>query len=401
MSKVYILHLINSLWRNKQSNKNGVFIMASNFTFLKEDFPDLENMGVLAEGYLYSDPNGSMYKMGTLAETLVNHMFDLENIKPSPQDTTQDSRIKTLYSLKKIPKTINDMLHLIRKSRNEAVHAGYDCLEQSKTLLQMTHTITVWFIQIYGNLEFEPNKFVMPEDKRSQPNYDKLLEENQKIYAELEKIQATLSARKHKRIDATQRRKNADRANRNLRLSERETRYLIDDQLRKVGWEADSINLRYSKGVRPENGRNIAIAEWPTDPMVCKWGYVNYAFFAGLKLVGVVEAEMSNKNIALSLDNQCREYSMGIKDEHMRYVINTWGEYKVPFLFATNGRLYEEQSETNSGVWFCDVRDTANAPKVLQDWLDPKELVDMLEKDIATTNQRQKSSPRVRLKSWW
>jgi len=36
-------------------------------------------MGTLAEGYLYSDPNGSMYKMGILAETLVNHMAASEN----------------------------------------------------------------------------------------------------------------------------------------------------------------------------------------------------------------------------------------------------------------------------------------------------------------------------------
>ena len=37
--------------------------------------------------------------------------------------------------------------------------------------------------------------------------------------------------------------------------SEAETRYLIDEQLRKVGWEADTETLRYSKGTRPEKGR--------------------------------------------------------------------------------------------------------------------------------------------------
>ena len=48
-------------------------------------------------------------------------------------------------------------------------------------------------------------------------------------------------------------------------MTEIETRTMIDEQLRKVGWEADTNNLRYSKGTRPVNGRNIAIAEWKTD----------------------------------------------------------------------------------------------------------------------------------------
>ena len=45
-------------------------------------------------------------------------------------------------------------------------------------------------------------------------------------------------------------------------MNEAETRLLIDSQLRKFGWYADSINLRQSKGTRPQRGKNIAIAEW-------------------------------------------------------------------------------------------------------------------------------------------
>ena len=44
-------------------------------------------------------------------------------------------------------------------------------------------------------------------------------------------------------------------------MTEAETRKFIDEQLRQVGWEADTYNLRYSKGTRPVKGRNIAIAE--------------------------------------------------------------------------------------------------------------------------------------------
>ncbi|BAZ13145.1 type III restriction enzyme res subunit [Calothrix sp. NIES-4071] len=37
-----------------------------------------------------------------------------------------------------------------------------------------------------------------------------------------------------------------------------------------------------------------------------------------------------------------------------------WGEYKVPFVFATNGRTFLRQLETLSGMWFCDIRKPSN-----------------------------------------
>ena len=52
-----------------------------------------------------------------------------------------------------------------------------------------------------------------------------------------------------------------DRRNVSDKLPEAETRRLIDAQLNKAGWEADTENLRYSRGVRPVKGRNLAIAE--------------------------------------------------------------------------------------------------------------------------------------------
>ncbi|MGV1927924.1 hypothetical protein ACQZ6S_21715 [Agrobacterium tumefaciens] len=51
----------------------------------------------------------------------------------------------------------------------------------------------------------------------------------------------------------------------NLELDERQTRRLIDVQLIDAGWEADSDGLTFQKGARPEEGRNLAIAEWPSE----------------------------------------------------------------------------------------------------------------------------------------
>jgi type I restriction enzyme R subunit len=62
-----------------------------------------------------------------------------------------------------------------------------------------------------------------------------------------------------------------------VQLDEAETRRIIDEQLRQAGWEADTPNLRYSKGTRPQRGRNMAIAEWP-----CEGYSADYVLFQGL-----------------------------------------------------------------------------------------------------------------------
>ena len=362
--------------------------MYSNFAFLEEQFPVLARLGGLAEGYLYTDPNSCIYKMGTFAELLVKEIFSFEGL-PLPLDNTHAARISSLQKQGLIDKAIGEILYQLRTNRNAAVHDGYDSFEPCVTLLQMAHRLAVWFVEIYGDYKYEPAPFVVPPDIRSQANYQKLLEANEKLAAELEKAQAAALANpRHRRSDDSERRQRANRATANLRLSESETRCLIDEQLRKVGWEADTVNLRYSRGTRPAKGRNIAIAEWPTDLTVCKWGHVDYALFAGTKLVGVVEAKAERTDVSSAIDNQCRDYSMGIKDEHIEYVIGTWGAYKAPFLFATNGRQYIKQLETKSGIWFRDARKDGNMPKALQGWIDPQGLLDMLEKDISAANKK-------------
>jgi type I restriction enzyme R subunit len=66
-------------------------------------------------------------------------------------------------------------------------------------------------------------------------------------------------------------------------LDEADTRVLIDEQLRERGWDADSLNLRYSKGSRPVRGRALAIAEWPTTN-----GPADYALFVGMTCIALV-----------------------------------------------------------------------------------------------------------------
>ncbi|MEM9482445.1 MAG: type I restriction endonuclease [Cyanobacteria bacterium P01_F01_bin.116] len=102
-------------------------------------------------------------------------------------------------------------------------------------------------------------------------------------------------------------------------LKEWEVRELIDQQLRDVGWEADTPNLRYSKDTRPTVGRNIAIAEYPLEGN----RHVDYALFVGTKLLAVLEAK--------------REDAAQAQAQTSVYVKDIAGEYNVfPFAFFSD-----------------------------------------------------------------
>lgn len=110
-----------------------------------------------------------------------------------------------------------------------------------------------------------------------------------------------------------------------MEWNEAQTRCLIDEQLRKAGWEADTVNLRYSKGTRPVKGRNIVISEWPTNSAFSKNGYADYAFFIGEKLVALMDAKKVSEDVASTIDVQVKDYAKHIKEEHKRYTIGFMG----------------------------------------------------------------------------
>ena len=360
--------------------------MKSNFSFLQDRFPVLANFGGLAEQYCYTDSNSCLMKLGMIGETIVNLIFSYDRI-PLPYDNTAVARIDTLLREGMITRDLSDILHALRKARNKAVHENYASVEDGKTLMQMAYSLCEWFMQTYGDWSYQNQPFVMPEEAAP---IDTTAAESKEEELTKEAENAAAAAEP---IDPNARKKQSQKAASQRVKSEAETRYLIDEQLRKVGWEADTENLRYSKGTRPEKGRNIAIAEWPTDSTVGNKGYADYALFIGLQMVATIEAKAIHKDIPSVIDYQCKDYSRNIRSEDAQYQIGTWGAYKVPFTFATNGRPYLEQYDTKSGIWFLDLRQSYNAPKALHGWISPTGIMELLEKDIAAGNQGLQDMP--------
>jgi type I restriction enzyme R subunit len=183
-----------------------------------------------------------------------------------------------------------------------------------------------------------------------------------------------------------------------INLDEAETRAPVDEQLRERGWEADTQNLRYAKGVRPARGKAMAIAEWPTAN-----GPADYALFIGTTCVGLVEAKRKRKNISGAID-QAGRYAQGFAPSDSIDLPDggPWPfqsgrtkerPYRVPFLFATNGRPYLKQVETQSGIWFRDARNPTNLRRALTDWPTPEGLKAQLDIDRQAAQERLRSLP--------
>ena len=218
-----------------------------------------------------------------------------------------------------------------------------------------------------------------------------LQEQNRKLLAELAVLQATAQAMPEGQLAQTI--AQASEASDAIELDEAATRQLIDRQLRRAGWEVDSVRLTFARGARPTGGKNLAIAEWPT-LADGREGWADYVLFAGLQVVAVVEAKRKHKDVS-GVVPQAKRYSSGyvIHGDEFLPAGSPWGPHKVPFLFATNGRPFLRQLQTKSGIWFLDARRPANHPVPLEDWYTPEGLLDRLKQDIDDAHAKLDTEP--------
>jgi len=181
----------------------------------------------------------------------------------------------------------------------------------------------------------------------------------------------------------------AEMADREIDLSEADTRQIIDGQLRDLGWEVDTTHLTFQRGARPEPGKARAISEWPTVS-----GPVDYVLFLGLELVGVIEAKRHGRDVPAVLQ-QAKRYARDIRPEHGAQLLRhaPWGDYRVPFLFATNGRPFLQQYRNKSGVWLWDARTPGIVERPVPGFMGPESLRQRLGHDPSDAATRLAADP--------
>lgn len=400
-----------------------------NFGFLGEHDVRLAVLGGFAEQYFRDDPSTAIVKLRQFAELLAKLIAAHHAIYRDERETFEETLRRLSYE-RIIPKEPADIFHALRKAGNAAVHEAKGDHAHALTALKFARSLGVWFHRTYGRQPgFNPGAFVPPaqpvdltgplreeiealrrrvtetedaaaralreadEQLRARETIEERLKREADERATWEQLAQETEAEKSAlaeklaalqgQAEATPRAEvlklieRGEEAATKLDLDEAETRALIDQQLRDSGWEADTKTLRHSAGVRPAKGRNMAIAEWPTNN-----GPADYALFAGTTLIGVVEAKRKRKNISAAID-QSERYAVGIKDSS-DFVLagGPWGEHRVPFVFAANGRSYLKQIETESGIWFRDTRRSANHRRALVSWPTPEGLSGQLEIDL-------------------
>lgn len=318
-------------------------------------------------------------------ETMAKFILAIEQLS-EPNDHKQNTRLSLLKREDLIQAELLTIFHALKNTGNSAVHEGYESLHEAKRLLRMSFTLGVWFMQTYGEWDFEPEDFVLPSEEPQTSTRQRELEDlNNSLEERANRLQQQLEelmTQQSTAAEVTQRRTQSRKAVAKL-LSESETRaQIIDEQLRMAGWEVDSQNLTFKMGVRPEKGRNKAIAEWPV-----KGGRADYALFIGLELVGLIEAKAKHKDVQSTL-TQTKTYAKNIVKHDNEVIPYAVAEYKAPFLYATNGRQYLRQLADKSGIWFWDSRKPTEHSRPLEQWHSPIDLQAMLEQDIIDADER-------------
>lgn len=409
--------------------------VTSNFAQLQQHDAQLLRIGMLAERYFTEDPNTCLLKLRQWAEVLARTTASSVGLYLQP-DESQYDLLRRLRDSGILPNEIYQLFGEIRRSGNDANHAIVGDHRTALAMLKIAWQLGVWFHRTFKNPNFKSGSFIPPKPPADESDelraelarlsqalaeaqaahHDKA-QQTEALAAELrtakdeqafwEQLAAEVDAEKNElnqRLAAKQAEaatqpasavaalvNAANHAAAHVHLDEAETRRLIDSQLRQAGWIVDSESLRYSKGTRPEKGKNIAIAEWPTET-----GPADYVLFLGLTPVAAVEAKRKNVNVSASLQ-QAKRYSRGFRPSAgITQHASKFGaehEFSLPFIFASNGRPYLLQLATHSGIWFCDLRRPENLGHALQGWYSPEGLAELLKRDEAAAHARLANEP--------
>jgi type I restriction enzyme R subunit len=356
----------------------------SNFSFLETDFPKLyREIVISAETHVLTEPDITIFRTRQIGEFIARYLIDVHSVQVESDNTSYKELLSIAKRNQLLPSKILDLLHFIRKYGNKAAQQKRGAIDVAKRTLLYSFKVCKWLVESYGTLDVENLKFA---DYRAVTNQSKQVPTKAELLIQSSQILSSKQGTPLAKKQAAEQLKCSAQAASKLDYNEDETREIIDQQLRDIGWEADSINLNHqSHKTLPEEGRNIAISEWVLENKT----RADYALFIGTTLVGVIEAKKYARDISSDLGQSTR-YAKEITASEDYQFAGQWGDYKIPFLFAANGRTYVEQFKTKSGIWFRDARVDTNTARALRGWHSPADLKALIKHDLAAAETKMK-----------
>lgn len=406
-----------------------------NFQFLSSHSKHLLKLASEAELLCYAVPDLSLTRLRQLLECIATSVLQQNNLLAADEQPDLYSMTRSLANCGAINREIADAFHSVRKLANPAVHSAKATEGEAIHALKLSRAIAIWFHRLkkpgfqQGKFHYpsKPSESPKPPEEGNQEEGNQALEEieteNEALRSELEilrrkvaatendldaalalaeELEGTLQKEQESFIKALESQpeptrneiKKVEAAAAEAtplfihELDEAATRRIIDDQLVEAGWLADSENLRYAKGTRPEKNVAKAIAEWPT-----KSGPVDYALFIGQQLVGVVEAKKHSVSLP-SVLGQAERYARDIKPGNATFPEGSpWENFKAPLLYVANGRPFLKQLEDESGVHMRDLRLPTNKRAVLDGWPSPEGITALLTADIVKADADLADAP--------
>ena len=338
--------------------------------FESKEYPNLAKLADSAELLMYSDAKSSLTIFGSFAEQLTKLIFRLDGMKD--WNLQQNERILRMQaSSNEYPSSVTAALDKIRRLRNKAAHEAdfHPSLEVALSIDREAFFVWCWFLETFTQANIKP--YQKPVDQQTMvADQQKKIEQ---LTAEIEKLQHTQPLEVSESVRAERRRKNRKFAARN-KLSEAQTREIIDQQLRDAGWEADSKKLNnWTKGTLPRKGHNMAIAEWKLPHSKER---ADYVLFSGERAVGIIEAKKYEEPVAADALNQAYDYYKHLKNagDVVAEGRKLYAMDSAVFLFGANGRPYLSQMKNQSGIWFRDLRNKNHPDCPLESWLTPDDI---------------------------
>jgi type I restriction enzyme R subunit len=332
----------------------------SNFQFLQNEWAELHENAIQAEGLLNDDPRSACFYARRSLEVLVRWLYDSDPAYTYPYNDSLNSLIKDANFQGNVPLSISLKADYIRRQGNTAVHStrAVRKSEAFQTVKELFH-LCYWLARTYtrGDPAKVPAKFdesLIPPSrtkvhKQSAVQLQALQADLEARDAQLREQQKQLTAYKEK-ITALQAQVQVNRET-NSRVvvdhdyNEAETRkYLIDVLLKESGWDPHAPNAAEYRVEGMPNQRGT--------------GYVDYVLWGadGLPLA-VVEAKRTTASPEKGRQ-QAKLYADCLENQFKRR----------PVIFYTNGL----------DTWLWD--DTQYPPRKVQGFYTVDELERMIQR---------------------